>query len=362
MGHQPKHIYEFGPFRLDAVERLLLRDGESVPLTPKSFDLLLALIEQHGHLLEKYELMKKVWPDTFVEEANLSYNISLIRKALGEGENGKKYIETVPKRGYRFAPQVREVKEKSEALAATDPVNWQTSVVVEPATDPQAAAPGDDRKPTADAPFSIRPALWRLLAVALGVSLAAIAVISYTGRSEDRGVPPKSLAVLPFADMSPTQDQQYFSDGISEEVLNVLAQVKDLRVEFPTRRGTLVAVDDVSFELAPGEVMGLVGESGSGKSVTAKALMQLNPDNAAYGPQSRITLMLEDGPVEVLRLRTAREMQVVRAPNEPGNEVLTWLKRAAYHLADRALVELVQHDGVVHAVVVTERFVTGAVA
>ncbi|MGH8650434.1 MAG: winged helix-turn-helix domain-containing protein, partial [Burkholderiales bacterium] len=73
------------------------------------FDLLLALVEHHGHLLEKDELMKLVWPDTFVEEANLSYNISLIRKALGDGENGQRFIETVPKRGYRFVAEVREL-------------------------------------------------------------------------------------------------------------------------------------------------------------------------------------------------------------------------------------------------------------
>src|SRR5262245_45368636 len=84
MSHQPKHLYEFGPFRLDAEERLLLRDGESLSLTPKSFDLLLALVEHHGHLLEKDELLKLVWPDTFVEETNLASNISLIRKALGD--------------------------------------------------------------------------------------------------------------------------------------------------------------------------------------------------------------------------------------------------------------------------------------
>src|SRR5262245_31148674 len=102
ISQQPQNIYEFGPFRLDAAEHLLLRDGEAVPLTPKSFDLLLALVERHGHLLEKDELLKKVWPDTFVEEANLASNISQLRKALGDGENGHRYIETVPKRGYRF--------------------------------------------------------------------------------------------------------------------------------------------------------------------------------------------------------------------------------------------------------------------
>src|SRR5215813_11964758 len=109
MSHSTNDLYEFGPFRLDATERLLLCEGESVSLTPKAFDLLLALAKHHGHLLEKDELMKKVWPDTFVEEANLSYNISLIRKALGDGENGQRYIETVPKRGYRFVAGVREL-------------------------------------------------------------------------------------------------------------------------------------------------------------------------------------------------------------------------------------------------------------
>src|SRR5262249_18470725 len=100
MVRQPAYQYEFGPFRLDAAERLLARDGEAVPLSPKAFDLLLTLVERHGRLLEKEELMKLVWPDTFVEEANLSYTISLIRKALSECPG--QFIETVPKHGYRF--------------------------------------------------------------------------------------------------------------------------------------------------------------------------------------------------------------------------------------------------------------------
>ena len=91
-----------------------------------------------------------------------------------------------------------------------------------------------------------------------------------------------------------------------------LLKVENLTLGFDTDEGRVTAIDDVSFELEPGEVMGLVGESGSGKSVTAKSLMKLNPDNAVYGPSSRITLTLDDGAVDVLSLRTAREMQVVR--------------------------------------------------
>ena len=101
MSQLSRHVYEFGRFRL-------LRDNEPVPLTPKVFGILLVLVEQSGHLVEKDELMRQVWPDSFVEEGNLTQNISVLRKALGEANGGKPYIETVPRRGYRFAAGVRE--------------------------------------------------------------------------------------------------------------------------------------------------------------------------------------------------------------------------------------------------------------
>jgi Tol biopolymer transport system component/DNA-binding winged helix-turn-helix (wHTH) protein len=131
MRERVKHGYEFGPFFLSAAERLLLRDGDSVPLTPKAFDLLLTLVEHHGHLLEKDELLRLVWPDTFVEESNLSYNISLIRKALSDGENGQKFIETVPKRGYRFVSEVRELgaAQAENTAAVTNPAEGETAPV-----------------------------------------------------------------------------------------------------------------------------------------------------------------------------------------------------------------------------------------
>lgn len=113
MSKQPLHLYEFGPFHLNAGERLLLRGHQVVPLTPKVFDTLLALVEHHGHVLEKDELMKTLWPDSFVEESSLSQNISLLRKALGEGNSERQYIETIPRRGYRFVADVRVVESES---------------------------------------------------------------------------------------------------------------------------------------------------------------------------------------------------------------------------------------------------------
>jgi DNA-binding winged helix-turn-helix (wHTH) protein len=90
-------LYEFGPFRLDPTERMLLRGGETVPLTPKAFDTLYLLVRNSGHVLEKDEMIRALWPDTFVEEGSLSNNIFLLRKALGE--DNQAFIETVPRRG-----------------------------------------------------------------------------------------------------------------------------------------------------------------------------------------------------------------------------------------------------------------------
>lgn len=110
MSNKFNHLYEFGSFRLSLTDRILVRDGELVPLTPKAFETLLVLVQNSGHVVEKEELLKTVWPDTFVEEATLAQNIFTLRKALGKGEkDGPTYIETVPKRGYRFVAQVKEL-------------------------------------------------------------------------------------------------------------------------------------------------------------------------------------------------------------------------------------------------------------
>jgi DNA-binding winged helix-turn-helix (wHTH) protein len=111
--------HAFGPFGLDPAERLLLRGGQPVALTPKAFDLLVYLVERHGRLVEKQELMAALWPDAVVEEANLAYNISAVRRALGDGQEGEQFIQTVPTRGYRFVAPVRELPAASAGPTAT---------------------------------------------------------------------------------------------------------------------------------------------------------------------------------------------------------------------------------------------------
>src|SRR5881394_375954 len=110
-------IYRFGPFEIDFEQRLLLRAGDSVPLTPKAFDTLAVLVARQGKLVDKEELFRLVWPGTFVEENNLTQNISVLRKVFGEGD----YIETIPRRGYRFLMKVEDVSAVGSAHADTQP-------------------------------------------------------------------------------------------------------------------------------------------------------------------------------------------------------------------------------------------------
>ena len=108
MSQSVKHFYLFGPFRLDPDERILLRDSERVPLTPKVFDTLIILIKNAGHVVSKDELMNAVWPDTFVDEGTMTRTVSRLRQTLGDGNEENKYIETIPRIGYRFVAEIRE--------------------------------------------------------------------------------------------------------------------------------------------------------------------------------------------------------------------------------------------------------------
>jgi eukaryotic-like serine/threonine-protein kinase len=161
VAHQPVRSYGFGPFSLDPHERVLLRDGRPVPLPPTDLEMLLVLVENHGHVVEKGTLMKRLWPATFVEEANLSHHVFTLRRALRDdtGENG--YIETVPRRGYRFAAPVVEVPDP-----AADPLVSGDERGAEPPL--EAPAAGFARDP------GVRPARRKAL-VAAAVVIVALA-------------------------------------------------------------------------------------------------------------------------------------------------------------------------------------------
>ena len=208
MSHQPKHLYDFGPFQLNAVERLLLRNREPVSMSPKAFDLLLTLVEYHGHLLEKDELLRQVWPDMFVEEANLSYNISLIRKALGEGENGQKFIETVPKHGYRFIAEVRELSaEEAKPAQASDLAIASTPL---------------SRRAS-------RSSRW-VLGASVALLVLALGVYYFWSQRTVAALPITSLAVLPFKSLQSDSGDEYLGLGLADTLITKLGGLRQLIV------------------------------------------------------------------------------------------------------------------------------------
>jgi eukaryotic-like serine/threonine-protein kinase len=160
MINKERQFYEFGPFRIDPDHRQLLRQDHPIPLQPKAFDILLVLVKNSEKVVLKDELIKTVWPDTFVEESNLSQHIFVLRKTLGEGVEEKRYIVTVPGRGYRFAQAVRAVAAEQE--------KQEEQIVVASRSLARVVIESDKRK---------RPQLWVVLGV-IGVA-ASIAVGAY---------------------------------------------------------------------------------------------------------------------------------------------------------------------------------------
>jgi DNA-binding winged helix-turn-helix (wHTH) protein len=184
MNKESQHLFEFGPFQLDPGNHLLLRDGKTISLPPKAFETLLPLVERRGKLLEREELLKTVWPDTFVEENNLTHYISMLRKALGDGGEGSTYIETVPKLGYRFVGEVREIGAGNGELLFAKHV--RTHIVVSEQEE-QVSDFGVGTAPTTQAivPRRQSPAenRWRTLIGLAGTAvLIAASLITYNRR------------------------------------------------------------------------------------------------------------------------------------------------------------------------------------
>ena len=186
MSQQAKHFYEFGAYRIDTLDHLLLRNGEVVPLPPKTFDLLLVLVESNGRVLTKEELMKQVWPDRFVEEANLSHHVFTLRKALGEDGEGK-YIETIPRRGYRFVASVAEVRDESDEVIVAE--RTLSRIVIEQTESPSIETGQSHSHQTAPV-LALAAGTQRrtfMLMLASGAIVLALAAGISTSRSNNRG-------------------------------------------------------------------------------------------------------------------------------------------------------------------------------
>jgi Tol biopolymer transport system component/DNA-binding winged helix-turn-helix (wHTH) protein len=177
----PNNLYEFGPFRLDVANRLLLRDGEIVPLKPKVFDTLLVLVERSGQVVSKNELIEKIWPDTVVEENNLTQNISMLRKVLGKDSSGQDYIRTIPRRGYCFTSNVQDVWEETTDFILAK--SSRSRIVVE--EEQESSDPPEDATEISirtealnDAPVpALSPVGWSISLTVTAVSAFVIGVV-----------------------------------------------------------------------------------------------------------------------------------------------------------------------------------------
>ncbi len=245
MTRTAKQFYVFGPFRIDRSERLLLRDGEPIALTPRVFDTLIVLVENSGHILSKEEVMKKVWADSIVEEANLTKNISTLRKALGQTSETVQYIETIPWRGYRFIEGVQDLSEEQSNLPSTQLNSQSTQIQESSASSRETLRSFSDPESYEQSyPFSellkrrmlngIKPLA---VSISIAISLVVIFVVIWsTGKkTEDKGAPkstaaPKTIAILPFKSLSVDPGDEYLGLGLADTLITRLSTIKRLIV------------------------------------------------------------------------------------------------------------------------------------
>jgi DNA-binding winged helix-turn-helix (wHTH) protein/TolB-like protein len=222
-------LYEFDRFVLDPAEQSLLCGGDPISLTPKAFDILCILIQNKGRLLDKNELIKKVWPNSFVEEANLSVNISALRKALGDSPDGQRFIGTVPKRAYRFVMPVREVHGRPqtdtdlvEALAGNE--------MTEGLLSPEAAAISQPTTKGATVSRSFR-ARWLLAGLLLAVAggLVGYGVFRERGGHQSPALF-RRLAILPFQNLKPNPNSDFLGFSLADAIITKLGYVSALNV------------------------------------------------------------------------------------------------------------------------------------
>lgn len=226
---QLRFAYEFGDFRIDPQRRVLFTrsGGQSVQVTGKVFDTLLYLVEHAGELLDKRTLMEALWPQVIVEESNLTQTIHTLRRILGERPGEHRYIVTVPGRGYRFVAEVTARDSQQELLE----------------TRRESLTPSVLRRR-----YLFAAALALAVLASAGVFLLLSTVSTAPNLSAATTQRTATLAVLPFVDMSEEQNQTYFADGLSEEILNLLAQSSSMRIIARTSSFSFKNRGDVSIE------------------------------------------------------------------------------------------------------------------
>jgi TolB-like protein/DNA-binding winged helix-turn-helix (wHTH) protein/Tfp pilus assembly protein PilF len=313
-----RRIYEFGEWRLDPGEHLLLRQGNPVPLTPKVFQTLVILVENACRLVPKDEFMRRVWPDAFVEEAALAQNISLLRKTLATSATNGAAIETVPKRGYRLLAAVRALDVRDEGASAAVPsvAGATLSLRDETGIASQGIAATHPRRQTGATRLIVYAGLVLLL-LALSVTY-----VRWRSRGTRAAGPilVHSIAVLPLENLSNDPAQDYFADGMTDELITDLGQIKALRVISRTSvmqyKGIRKPIAEIARELNVDAVVeGTILKSGNQVRITAQ-LIQAPLDKhlwaRSYQGDLHDVLSLQNSVASAI----AAEIQVTLTPHE----------------------------------------------
>jgi DNA-binding winged helix-turn-helix (wHTH) protein/tetratricopeptide (TPR) repeat protein len=342
MPPETKVLYEFGKFRLDPREHLFLCEGKPVPLSPKSFEILVALIQSNGRLLTKDELMQQVWPDSFVEEANLTVNISALRKVLGETPGGQRYIETVPKRGYRFVAPVRERQDDGKPSPS-----MQTSGVEQ----------GDTLLAVAPAPkLPARSLRWRPTAAGLLLLIAILVSAVLVSRRPAKLTDKDTVVLADFA--NPTGDPVFdgaLRQGLSSQLeqsplLNLLsderiAQTLSLMAQPKDSRLTHELAREVCQRTASAAALdGTIAQVGTQYLLTLKAINCSNGESlgsaTARAADKNHVLDALGAAASEIRNQLGESLASVQKYDAPAEKVTTSSLEAlkAYSLGYRAMI------------------------
>ena len=227
MSRRVRHLYEFGPFRLDPEKPCLWRNGEPVPLTPKAVETLLILVQQNGKLVEREDLMRAIWPDTFVEDGNLNFNVSILRKAMGTDEAGEQYIQTIPRHGYRFSAAVHEVTEDVPALIVEK--HTRAQVVIEERELPEQIELEIERPQLM--PVKRAGRRWSLYAAGIALLVLLAVAWFFVNRPAKEGQPQvRSIAVLPLKPLSNDEADRTLSLGLTDTLVTRLGSLHSIAV------------------------------------------------------------------------------------------------------------------------------------
>ena len=337
---ETKALYEFGKFRCDPGEHLLLCEDKPVSLSPKSFEILVVLIQSNGRLLTKEELMRQVWPDSFVEEANLTVNISALRKVLGETAGGERYIETVPKRGYRFVAPVKERPRNGKTMPA------MAAPAVEPASTLPASA----------APSSSQPRSYPWWIVVAGLLLAALLVVIVIARRPAKLTDKDTVVLADFANstgdpvfdgalrqgLSSQLEQSPFLNLLSDEriaqTLSLMARPKDSRLTHE------LALEVCQRTASAAALDGAIAQVGTQYLVSLKAINCSNGDSlgnaAAQAADKNHVLDALGTAASQIRSQLGESLASVQKYDAPPENVTTSSLEAlkAYSLGYKAMI------------------------